>query len=372
MHRMMMSCQQVPLSGVAAVFLCSRRSMVLATSALILAMTVPARADDVCVDLRSRLAKARDRRIPVGDVPLFQCDHDQSNQLQSARAGLRQLGCSTGSVKVYRTSTARQCSELASSVERMERNLRNLEAERSVLASTENGEEARARILAEIEANGCSGFDELGAVPASQATEAPSQEDEFPLDGLATRYVTSGGAGGRLRTVCVRTCDGGFFPVTSGASPLDFRRDQRVCASLCPKTETELYYQALDSSDSGEMVSTVTGRLYKQLPAAFAYRTRGLSKPQACGCGRIAYNSPATGTGIVKESTGSVTTIRMRPVGTRRFRKGRDRTSLRSGQGQGAQCRPCFRTGRTQDRSAQSRGRELSHLYRRSLPHRSA
>lgn len=295
--------------------LCSRRLMVLATSFLILAVTVPARADDVCAVLRSRLADVANVEIPIGDIASSNAITGQSNQLESARASLRQLGCGTGSVKVYRTSTARQCSELASSIERMERNLKQLEAERSALASTENGEEARARILAEIEANGCTGLDEFGAVPASQATEAPLQKDKSPLDGLATRYA-SGGSGGRLRTVCVRTCDGGFFPVTSGASPLDFRRDQRVCASLCPQTETELFYQALDSVDSGEMVSTVTGRLYKQLPSAFAYRTRGFSKPQACGCGRLAYTSPATGTRTIKDSTGSVTTIRMHPVGS--------------------------------------------------------
>lgn len=298
-------------------FLCSRRSMVLATSALLLAMAVPARADDVCADLHSRLAALTSVEIPTGDgAPDSSAITEQNNQLQSARASLRQLGCSTGSVKVYRTSTARQCSELAASVERMDRNLRNIEAGRSALASLENGQEARARILAAIEAHGCGSGDEPSTAQASQAAEAPLPDGEFPLDGLATRYVTSGGSGGRLRTVCVRTCDGGFFPVTSGASPLDFRRDQRVCARLCPQTETELFYQALDSVDSGEMVSTVTGRLYRQLPAAFAYRTRGLPKPQACGCGRLAYTSPATGTGTIKDNTGSVTTIRMHPVGS--------------------------------------------------------
>ncbi len=297
-------------------FLCSRRSMVLATSALMLATAASARADDLCADLRSRLATVAIVET-IGDIATASSAvTEQNDQLQRARASLRQLGCSIGSIKVYRTSTARQCSELASSVERMERNLRAIEAGRSALASSENRQEARARILAEIEAEGCDGVDDAGTTPASQATETPSPDGEFPLDGLATRSATGGGAGGRLRTVCVRTCDGGFFPVTSGASPLDFRRDQRVCASLCPHTQTELYYQALDSIDDGEMVSTVTGRLYRQLPAAFAYRTRGLPKSQACGCGRLAYKSTATGTGIVKESAGSVTTIRMHPVGS--------------------------------------------------------
>ena len=47
--------------------------------------------------------------------------------------------------------------------------------------------------------------------------------------------------GGGSYTVCVRTCDGGFFPVTySGAGS---RADslEEVCRSLCPNAEVELY-----------------------------------------------------------------------------------------------------------------------------------
>src|SRR5690606_5083599 len=74
-----------------------------------------------------------------------------------------------------------------------------------------------------------------------------------------------------------------------GATPLDFRRDQKVCAMMCPKTETELYYHSLSSQESKDMVSTVTGRPYSMLPSAFAYRTRDLPKPSDCGCDLTAY-----------------------------------------------------------------------------------
>ena len=87
----------------------------------------------------------------------------------------------------------------------------------------------------------------------------------------------------------MRTCDGGFFPITAGATPLDFRRDEKVCAMMCPQTQTELYYHSLSSQETEDMVSAVTGKPYSMLPSAFAYRTRDLSKPSQCGCDLSAY-----------------------------------------------------------------------------------
>ncbi|MBD9372599.1 DUF2865 domain-containing protein [Rhizobium sp. ARZ01] len=300
-----------------------RRLMVLATAALACTLVVPARASDVCDDLQSRLASLPQVDIPINDAGSHSSPVAQlSAQLEQARADLRQLGCSTGSVTVFRTSSARECSEIASAIERMERNIKGLFARQGELASLGSYQEARVQILAEIELNGCRG---VGSSDPDEAYDRATA-DGLPDDGLATRYGGSGTPGGRLRTVCVRTCDGGFFPMTQGASPLDFRRDQRACARMCPQTETELYYQSLNSLDSGEMVSTVTGRLYAQLPTAFAYRTPDFSKPRDCGCDLSAYhrsmrnNSTRTGAGdsaqgAIKENVGSVTTIRMRPVG---------------------------------------------------------
>ena len=304
--------------------LCLRRLMVLAAAALASTVPLPALALDVCAELQSRLASIPDVDIRHGGAGADTSQIAQQNaRLQEARANLRQLGCSTGSVTVYRTSNARECSAIASSVERIERELRSLEANLGERGAIGGYQEARARILAEIELYGCGDTDGLHSADANgrnepitlnQPTDVP--DDEFQSDGLATRYGV-GTSGGRLRTVCVRTCDGGFFPITAGASPLDFRRDQRACARMCPQAETELYYQAIDSVDNGEMISTVTGRLYAQLPAAFAYRTRDPFKQQACSCNLSADQRQmrASGGNAIKENVGSVTTIRMRPVG---------------------------------------------------------
>src|SRR6185503_17187382 len=46
-----------------------------------------------------------------------------------------------------------------------------------------------------------------------------------------------GAPSGTFRTVCVRTCDGGYFPVSFATYQARFQDDERTCKSLCPATE---------------------------------------------------------------------------------------------------------------------------------------
>jgi hypothetical protein len=73
--------------------------------------------------------------------------------------------------------------------------------------------------------------------------------------------------GGR-KLVCVRSCDGFYFPlhnVPRGANP------DEMCRALCPGTEASAFRMSGD--DIGGAVS-VRGRAYSSLPAAFKYRTK--------------------------------------------------------------------------------------------------
>ncbi|RVD49639.1 DUF2865 domain-containing protein, partial [Mesorhizobium sp. M2D.F.Ca.ET.140.01.1.1] len=49
------------------------------------------------------------------------------------------------------------------------------------------------------------------------------------------------GADDEFRTVCVRTCDGYFFPMSNAASYGDFERDQKNCESSCPGTDMRVF-----------------------------------------------------------------------------------------------------------------------------------
>ncbi|MGO4715888.1 DUF2865 domain-containing protein [Bradyrhizobium sp. 2TAF24] len=71
-------------------------------------------------------------------------------------------------------------------------------------------------------------------------------------------------AGGGERTAyCVRTCDGRYFPVP----PADGQNRGALCNSLCPASETRVFY-----GGSIDDASTDGGKSYSDLPNAFRYR----------------------------------------------------------------------------------------------------
>ncbi len=222
----------------------------------------------------------------------------QNIQLRKARSDQRRLGCSGGSIIVFGGANADACGTLSTVIEKMEKNLYILDRKRREYAGGTSSQDARNRILASLERNGCN--DEVKVLPIAATETLRTLQDDtrtLPLgtmpensDRLRLRSLGGSSGHGNLRTVCVRTCDGGFFPISSGATPLDFRRDQRVCEMMCPEIQTELFYQSMTSGQETEqMTSTVTGRPYRELENAFSYRTRDLSKPGACGCNLSAY-----------------------------------------------------------------------------------
>jgi hypothetical protein len=82
------------------------------------------------------------------------------------------------------------------------------------------------------------------------------------------------------RPVCVRLCDGFFFPVPASAGP--DAGTEGVCRALCPSAGVALYVLPANS-DRIEDAANARGEPYSALPAAFRYRSAGAS---ACGCRR--------------------------------------------------------------------------------------
>jgi Protein of unknown function (DUF2865) len=85
--------------------------------------------------------------------------------------------------------------------------------------------------------------------------------------------------GGRYRTVCVRLCDGYYWPVSSSVSRGKFYRDSNTCQSSCD-AETELFYLPRFSVDIAGMTD-ISGRTYERLPRAYSYRK---SLVEGCRC----------------------------------------------------------------------------------------
>lgn len=90
------------------------------------------------------------------------------------------------------------------------------------------------------------------------------------------------------RTVCVRLCDGSFFPVSYGASESSFSRDQTTCSNTCPGSR--LFYHKSSSDDPDDMVD-VTGQSYTKLKNANLFRTQYV---ESCKCKPHPWEQEAT------------------------------------------------------------------------------
>lgn len=81
--------------------------------------------------------------------------------------------------------------------------------------------------------------------------------------------------GGRL--VCVRTCDGYFFPIET--EPRGRRSTEELCQALCPNAETAVYRAPRDGSI--EDAVSDRGRSYMQLANALKYQK---GTDPSCSC----------------------------------------------------------------------------------------
>lgn len=86
--------------------------------------------------------------------------------------------------------------------------------------------------------------------------------------------------GGGYRTLCVRTCDGYYFPISYSTSQSRFSDDEQACQKLCPAAEAVLYTHRNPGEDVPQAVNS-SGRLYKDLANAFRYRREFVA---SCSC----------------------------------------------------------------------------------------
>ena len=106
----------------------------------------------------------------------------------------------------------------------------------------------------------------------------PDDQGEQVIDPATAQMLS-----GNYRTLCVRTCDGYFFPISFSASQGRLRTDANVCKALCPAAETRLFYHRNPGEEAEQAVAADGTRdLLSRLPNAFRYRTEVVP---GCTCG---------------------------------------------------------------------------------------
>lgn len=220
----------------------------------------------------------------------------QQHEIDTVRRDLRRFGCTSGSFLVYGGQNAETCDMLSGTLDRMYDNLAELQNHDIPLVTRSMSPARRAKLLDALERNGCNDVPDsprasLDTAPSEPASYDPTlQEQPRPTQRQTEiRNLGGGDRGGNLQTVCVRTCDGGFFPVSTNTSPASFERDAQVCSMMCPGVETELFYHGVGTQEMSEMVSATGGMPYKEEPYAFKFRSSARTKEKSCSCNFSAY-----------------------------------------------------------------------------------
>ncbi len=208
----------------------------------------------------------------------------QREQMGITRSQSREAGCGFA----LSGRTVRQCASLNATLDRMVRNLETLQRQRNRLARGGGGR-SKADLRAALDRNGC--LDDAVAQQPKPELRAAVEPERTPLgamldDAEAMDETTSDDAAGQtFRTMCVRTCDGYFFPMSFASTVRDFGRDLKNCESSCPGTPTQLFVGPAEASDDpAAMVSTASGQPYSELPTAFLHQQLSARTPPGCSC----------------------------------------------------------------------------------------
>jgi hypothetical protein len=162
----------------------------------------------------------------------------------------------------------------------MRGNLDRMISDLEQLKNGNTGQEGQRRaLIGQLAQNNC------GAQYTAAANSWGGPQGFFDALFGGGTIVNPGGDGapsGTYHTVCVRACDGFYFPISYSTVPNRFADDARACQRLCPAAEAELYSFHNPGEDMQQAVS-ISGQAYTALPNAFRYRKEVVA---GCSCRR--------------------------------------------------------------------------------------
>ena len=240
-----------------------------------------------CQQLRAQIAAAGQASARSPGAAYDAAAQKQRAEIDRTVAYSRQIGCDRKKFLFFGSDPPAQCGEIYAQVARMQANLGQLQSKGS-------GGVDRGALVARYQAE-CSDNDSrphgiLEALfgnprqePSSRVTDVPLTPD--PNATAPTAPETTVGEGTEAhagsKEVCVRTCDGYFFPIGYSGSGGRSGDLQEMCKALCPNAEVALYSYP-PSGDINEAVGA-DGTHYADLPNALKYRK---SVDGACSCKR--------------------------------------------------------------------------------------
>ena len=236
-------------------------------------------SNPVCVRLETQLAT-----INAGSADPTRADQvrraedavgKQQADLDRAVAQAHKQGCAGEGFFALFSGLSPQCGPITQQIQQMRGNLDRAMSDLEQLKGGNTDQESQRRaLIGQLAQNSC------GAQYTAAANANGPSSIFGTLFGGTVVTGDDGAPAGTYHTVCVRTCDGYYFPISYSTVPSRFADDQRACQRLCPASEVTLYSYQNPGQDIDQAVS-VNGQPYTALPAAYQYRKAFTS---ACSC----------------------------------------------------------------------------------------
>jgi Protein of unknown function (DUF2865) len=236
---------------------------------------------NVCTRLEAQLAaferggpdQARTEQIKKYETAAAQ----QQAQLDRLNAQAQKAGCesSSGFFSIFSNQPA-SCGPLNGQIQQMKGNLDRINGDLARLQGSDPSPERegqRRALLGALSQNDC-GPQYRQAAAQPQQQRGNLFESLFGAGSVVSNTTVQGEntpAGSGYRTVCVRMCDGYYYPISYSAGPNKFPEDEKTCQASCPAAEAQLFTHRNPGEDINQAVSQ-GGQLYTAIPNAFRYR----------------------------------------------------------------------------------------------------
>jgi hypothetical protein len=198
----------------------------------------------------------------------------QQGELERVTSQARRMGCdSSGFFSLFSGQSA-QCGPVNNQIQQMRANLDQITSSLAQLrgAGSADRDNQRRSVLMALAQNNCG-----PQYAAALQGQGPGNflNNLFGGNNPAGQPGMPGGdvgpQSGTYRTVCVRSCDGAYFPISFATVPGRFPDDENRCKALCPAAEATLFTYRNPGEDINSAVS-INGQPYTALPNAFRYR----------------------------------------------------------------------------------------------------
>jgi len=235
-----------------------------------------------CAQLEQRLANDW-VRSDQGQSDLPRIDEEirkYDRTYQTTQAAAERADCYQ-SVFIFGRSLRRtpRCKRMNERIEDARRQLARLQEERKFITRGRNNRGRKDELINALARNGCGDqyTREARRRQGFFSWFSNNNRDFFePRSGLETSRIVPYAT---YRTLCVRTCDGYYYPISYSTLPSRFPTDSNACKSGCA-APAELYVYRNPGEEPEQMVS-LRGTAYNDLETAWRYRKEYI---KGCSC----------------------------------------------------------------------------------------